>query len=35
VSHDKATRELGYNPRPLRDTIDATYEWFGQQGMLR
>jgi len=35
VSHDKATRELGYRPRTLRDTLQATYDWFGQAGMLR
>jgi dihydroflavonol-4-reductase len=34
VSHDKATRELGYHPRPLRDTLQAAYEWFGQAGQL-
>lgn len=30
VSHDKATRELDYRPRPLRDTLTATYDWFKQ-----
>ncbi len=34
ISHDKATRELGYNPRPIEDTIRDTLEWFGTQGML-
>ncbi len=34
VRHDKATRELGYEPRPLRDTVADTYDWFRQQGML-
>ena len=28
VSHDKATRELGYQPRPLKETIAATFDWF-------
>jgi dihydroflavonol-4-reductase len=34
VSHEKATRELGYNPRPLRETLQAAYDWFGQNGYL-
>ena len=34
ISHDKATRELGYNPRPIEDTIRDTLEWFGTQGKL-
>lgn len=28
VSHDKATRDLGYKPRPLEETIQDTIEWF-------
>jgi dihydroflavonol-4-reductase len=34
VSHEKATRELGYHPRPLRETLQAAYDWFGQNGYL-
>jgi dihydroflavonol-4-reductase len=34
VSHSKAARELGYNPRPLRETIVDTFEWFRQSGYL-
>jgi len=34
VSHEKATRELGYTPRPLRDTIEDSLAWFRQAGML-
>lgn len=34
VSHQKATRELGYQPRPLLDTLRDTLEWFGQAGMM-
>jgi dihydroflavonol-4-reductase len=34
VSHDKATRELGYKPRPLRQTIVDTFEWFHESGYL-
>jgi dihydroflavonol-4-reductase len=35
VSHDKATRELGYAPRPLRDTVVAAYDWFREAGQLQ
>jgi dihydroflavonol-4-reductase len=34
ISHEKATRELGYNPRPIEDTIRDTLAWFGTQGKL-
>jgi dihydroflavonol-4-reductase len=34
VSHDKASRELGYTVRPLRDTLTAAYDWFRQAGAL-
>jgi dihydroflavonol-4-reductase len=32
VDHDKATRELGYEPRPLRETIEDTLRWFKESG---
>jgi dihydroflavonol-4-reductase len=32
--HDKARRELGHDPRPLRETIEATYCWFREAGFL-
>jgi dihydroflavonol-4-reductase len=28
MSHARATRELGYRPRPLRDTVFETLQWF-------
>ncbi len=28
VSHGRATRELGYQPRPFRDTLADTIAWF-------
>lgn len=28
ISHAKATRELGYNPRPLEESLKDTLEWF-------
>ncbi|OHD65304.1 MAG: hypothetical protein A2176_15320 [Spirochaetes bacterium RBG_13_51_14] len=34
ITHEKATRELGYTPRPINDTIRDTLEWFSAQGML-
>ena len=34
VSHDKASRELGYTPRPLVDTITAAYDSFRNSGAL-
>ena len=34
VSCEKATRELGYCPRPFQETIRDTIDWFGEQGHL-
>jgi len=34
ILHDKASRELGYQPRPLADTVRDTIEWFRQAGRL-
>ncbi|MGA2158564.1 MAG: NAD-dependent epimerase/dehydratase family protein [Dehalococcoidia bacterium] len=34
ILHDKATRELGYNPRPIRQTIADTIQWFKDNGYL-
>jgi dihydroflavonol-4-reductase len=34
VSHQKAASELGYQPRPLRQTIVDTFEWFRESGYL-
>ena len=34
INHDKATRELGYKPRPLRETIEDTLHWFSTTGKL-
>lgn len=31
-SHEKATRELGYAPRPLEETIRDVFEWMGNSG---
>ena len=35
ISHDKATRELGYSPRPFEETVRDTMEWFRSAGMLK
>jgi len=34
VSHDRATAELGYTPRPLARTVSDTIDWFQTQGWL-
>lgn len=34
MSHEKAARELGYKPRPFRDTLEDTLRWFRQNGQL-
>lgn len=35
ISHEKATRELGFSPRPFEETVRDTMEWFRQAGMLQ
>ncbi|MCC6794095.1 MAG: NAD-dependent epimerase/dehydratase family protein [Candidatus Hydrogenedentes bacterium] len=32
ISHEKASRELGYAARPLQETISDTYKWFVDAG---
>lgn len=34
ISHQKATRELGYQPRPFRETLIDTLKWFEAAGKL-
>jgi dihydroflavonol-4-reductase len=34
ISHARATRELGYQPRPLRETVVETLQWFEKRGVL-
>ncbi len=34
ISHEKASRELGYQPRPFRETLQDALSWFEQAGML-
>lgn len=33
--HSKASRELGYNPRPLRETMEKAVEYFYKMGYAR
>lgn len=35
ISHGKATAELGYAPRPVRQTLDDTIKWFKDNGYLK
>ena len=35
ISHEKATRELGYQPRPFRETLGDTLQWYAQNGNLK
>ncbi|MBN2463050.1 MAG: NAD-dependent epimerase/dehydratase family protein [Dehalococcoidia bacterium] len=32
ISHERASRDLGYNPRPFRETIVDTLRWFEENG---
>lgn len=34
IRHDKATRELGYNPRSFDETIADIFNWFKEAGLL-
>ncbi len=34
MDSSKAARELGYSPRPLRETLADTVRWFREQGMV-
>lgn len=35
ISHEKATRELGYEPRPLLDTFRDSLAWMADKGQIR
>ncbi len=34
ISHAKATQDLNFNPRPFRETLIDTLEWFAENGYL-
>lgn len=33
-SHEKASREIGYYPRPIEKTVEETLDWLRQEGYL-
>ena len=35
ISHAKATSELGYAPRPIRETLSDTIEWFKDNDYIK
>ena len=35
VSHEKATKELGYNPRPIQKSIQDTIIWLKEMGYIK
>jgi dihydroflavonol-4-reductase len=35
ISHAKATRELGYEPRPIKETLSDTINWFMNNGFIK
>jgi len=34
ISHEKATRELWFQPRPMKESTADAIAWFRQKGML-
>ena len=34
ISHERATRDLGYHPRPFDETVRDTFQWFIEVGYL-
>jgi dihydroflavonol-4-reductase len=34
ISHAKAKRDLGYNPRPLAETLKDSIDWFKENGYI-
>jgi len=35
ISHEKASKELGYQPRPIEQTLADTVDWFRSHGFLK
>jgi dihydroflavonol-4-reductase len=35
ISHARATREIGYHPRPIKETVHDTLLWFRDNGYLK
>ena len=34
ISNTKARKELGYNPRPIEETLVDTFRWFEENGLM-
>jgi len=34
ISSEKASKELGYNSRPVRKSIEDTFKWFKENKIL-
>jgi len=34
ISHEKATKELGYNPRPIQNSVQDAILWLKEMGYL-
>jgi dihydroflavonol-4-reductase len=34
ISNEKARRELGYEPRPLEQTLRDTFDWYGENNFI-
>ena len=34
ISSNKASRELGYNPRPVKKSIEDTFKWFEENKLI-
>jgi hypothetical protein len=34
IDHAKATRSLGYMPRPTRETVEGLFLWFAETGVI-
>ncbi|MBN2073290.1 MAG: SDR family oxidoreductase [Actinobacteria bacterium] len=34
ISHEKASQELGYNPRPIKESIKDTFRWLYDAGFI-
>ncbi|MHB1376692.1 MAG: SDR family oxidoreductase [Candidatus Humimicrobiaceae bacterium] len=34
ISHEKATKQLGYNPRPIKDSIRDSLTWINEMGYI-
>ncbi|MBN1161275.1 MAG: NAD-dependent epimerase/dehydratase family protein [Dehalococcoidales bacterium] len=35
ISHEQATHDLGYSPRPFKETLIDTLQWFRENGQLK